>query len=83
MKLPLHIEDGLTEWLDPSLVGEKNYAPPSSSILRKTFTTIDNTYKSKLHPSFPESEPELLIRMEKVYTYILSQFFFVLFTIGV
>ncbi len=66
LHLPLFIEDGLTEWLTESLVGKDNYTPPSPTSLKKTFKNIDVSYKSFLHPTFPESEPELLVRMKHV-----------------
>eukprot|EP01029_Cantina_marsupialis_P028442 TRINITY_DN776179_c0_g1_i1.p1 TRINITY_DN776179_c0_g1~~TRINITY_DN776179_c0_g1_i1.p1 ORF type:complete len:233 (-),score=45.61 TRINITY_DN776179_c0_g1_i1:232-930(-) len=60
------IENGLTEWLDESLVGYDEYKPFQPSYYKEEFPLIDLDYKSVCdYPIFPEAEEKLIKRTEE------------------
>ena len=70
----MFIEEGLTEWLTPSLVGEACYHPPTPADLALDFPTIDPSHENVLVPSFPETEEQLLLRTKEVVDLLLAKF---------
>jgi broad specificity phosphatase PhoE len=58
----VRVEQGLTEWLSPALVGAGEHQPATAAQLARDFPSIDASYRSVHAAAFPESERALLAR---------------------
>jgi hypothetical protein len=80
--IQLRLEDGLWEWLIPSLLIEKSTGiktePKSIDLLKEKFNLIDTSYKSihsykdKMILTFPESEKQLFQRCETTLSKLIN-----------
>ncbi|MGL5035770.1 MAG: histidine phosphatase family protein [Microcystaceae cyanobacterium] len=72
LNLPIKLEKGLGEWLNPEWMTEYPKTEPEAS-LRKN-NSIDWGYCSLLLPVYPETEAEMMARMAKTVELLLEQF---------
>jgi broad specificity phosphatase PhoE len=72
LDLPLKIEQGLGEWLNPDWMTEY----PQTSHLEELTPkySIDQPYSSRLIPTYPESESAMMQRMASIASQLVTEF---------
>lgn len=71
--LPLYIEFGAAEWLNPEWFSEFPPFPPLESFL-KDFPAIDTSYESLVMPEFPESWDACMKRCSRAVRALIEKF---------
>jgi len=69
----INVEEGFTEWLDPSLVSTSNYTPDLNDAEYEE-VAINKEYESIGSATFPETVPELSARLLETVTSILLEY---------
>lgn len=72
LNLPLKIERGLGEWLNPDWMTEYPQTEPLESLIEKYL--IDTHYSSRLIPAYPESEAMMMQRMAQIAQLLMDEF---------
>lgn len=73
LDLPLKLEAGLSEWLNPDWMNATpEILPPS--VLAQKYPPIDLSYQSRLRPQYPESLNRLKTRSTKIARRLVKEF---------
>ena len=72
LDLPLKIERGLGEWLNPDWMTEYPQTSPLEELTQKY--SIDQPYSSRLIPTYPESESAMMQRMASIAGQLVTEF---------
>ena len=72
LDLPLKIERGLGEWLNPDWMTEYPQTSPIEELIQKY--SIDQPYSSRLIPTYPESESAMMQRMASIAGQLVAEF---------
>ena len=72
LDLPLKIERGLGEWLNPDWMTEYPQTSPIEELTQKY--SIDQPYFSRLIPTYPESESAMMQRMASIAGQLVTEF---------
>jgi broad specificity phosphatase PhoE len=72
LDLPLKIERGLGEWLNPDWMTEYPQTSPLEELTQKY--SIDQLYFSRLIPTYPESESAMMQRMASIAGQLVTEF---------
>jgi broad specificity phosphatase PhoE len=72
LDLPLKIERGLGEWLNPDWMTEYPQTSPIEELIQKY--SIDQPYSSRLIPTYPESESAMMERMASIAGQLVTEF---------
>ena len=72
LDLPLKIERGLGEWLNPDWMTEYPQTSPLEELTQKY--SIDQPYSSRLIPTYPESESAMMQRMAILAGQLVTEF---------
>ena len=72
LELPLKIERGLGEWLNPDWMTEYPETSPLEDLIPKY--SIDQPYSSRLIPTYPESESEMMQRIARIADQLVAEF---------
>ena len=72
LDLPLKIERGLGEWLNPDWMTEYPQTSPLEELIQKY--SIDQPYSSRLIPTYPESESAMMQRMASIAGQLVTEF---------
>lgn len=72
LNLPMKIERGLGEWLNPDWMTEYPQTSPLEDLMSKY--SIDPPYSSRLIPHYPESESEMMQRMARIADQLVAEF---------
>lgn len=72
LDLPLKIERGLGEWLNPDWMTEYPQTSPLEELIQKY--SIDQPYSSRLIPTYPESESAMMQRMANIASQLVTEF---------
>lgn len=72
LDLPLKIERGLGEWLNPDWMTEYPQTSPLEELIQKY--SIDQPYSSRLIPTYPESESAMMERMASIAGQLVTEF---------
>ena len=72
LDLPLKIERGLGEWLNPDWMTEYPQTSPLEELIQKY--SIDQPYSSRLIPTYPESESAMMQRMAIIADQLVTEF---------
>jgi len=72
LDLPLKIERGLGEWLNPDWMTEYPQTSPLEELTEKY--SIDKSYSSQLIPNYPESESVMMQRMAIIAGQLVTEF---------
>lgn len=73
LDLPLKIEAGLSEWLNPDWMTESPQTHPTE-LLTPSYPRIDRSYQSCVIPQYPETEATMLARTGKTAIELVNQF---------
>jgi broad specificity phosphatase PhoE len=73
LQLPLKIEYGLSEWLNPDWMSEHPQTHPRDS-LERNYPQIDWSYQSHLLPEYPEAAEQVKRRSAQTAYHLLAQF---------
>ena len=73
LNLPLKLEWGFCEWLNPQWMDEMPETHPQEW-LQERYPTIDWSYQSYLQPSYPETEEKLAQRTAKTIQHIVKEY---------
>jgi broad specificity phosphatase PhoE len=73
LNLPLKLEWGLAEWLNPHWM---THAPETLplEILQQDFPEIDRHYHSRIVPEYPESEQQVFARTQETAKRLVAEF---------
>ena len=72
LDLPMKIERGLGEWLNPDWMTEYPQTSPIEELIQKY--SIDQPYSSRLIPTYPESESAMMQRMASIAGQLVTEF---------
>jgi len=72
LNLPIKIERGLGEWLNPDWMTEYPQTVSQQVLIEKY--RIDQQYSSRLVPHYPESELAMMERMGKIANQLVTEF---------
>ena len=72
LDLPMKIERGLGEWLNPDWMTEYPQTSPIEELIQKY--SIDQPYSSRLIPTYPESESAMMQRMAIIADQLVTEF---------
>ncbi len=81
LDLPIKIEPGLGEWLNPDWMMEMPQTV-SWEHLTPLFPRIDQSYIPYLQPIFPETETMMMVRLARMAQYLTQQFTGSLLVVG-
>ena len=73
LNLPLKIEQGLGEWLNPEWMTQMPETERKEDLL-KMFSCIDENYKSLVIPQYPETEEIMMQRMAKTVEKLIENY---------
>jgi broad specificity phosphatase PhoE len=73
LDLPIKIEAGLSEWLNPDWMTEAPQTHPKD-FLAKDYSRIDWNYYSKIIPQYPESEEIVMQRTAQTARQLVGEF---------
>ncbi len=73
LNLPLKLEWGLAEWLNPNWMRHSPETLPLE-ILRQEFPEIDPHYQSRILPQYPESEQQVFARTQETAKRLVAEF---------
>ena len=73
LALPIKVEAGLAEWLNPSWFKKAPELLPPSALVRK-FPRVDLAYKSIVQPVFPETIDDLIARTSATMKALSAQY---------
>mgnify|MGYP005837783971 CR=1 FL=1 len=73
LDLPLKLEAGLSEWLNPDWMSSQPETLPLE-ILAQSYSRIDTSYKSVVIPQYPETEIQLNQRVSMTTKYLIENF---------
>ena len=71
--LPIKLEAGICEWLNPHWMTETPETHPRNW-LEQQYTLIDNGYKSRIQPQYPETEQQLSQRTADTVNKLVAEF---------
>jgi broad specificity phosphatase PhoE len=73
LNLPIKIEAGLSEWLNPQWMSHAPETQPPE-ILTERYPRIDWNYRSRIVPKYPESEETIWRRTGKTARRLVAEF---------
>lgn len=73
LDLPLKLEAGLSEWLNPDWMSTKPEILPLET-LKESYLRIDTSYQSHLIPQYPETEEQLNQRVSSTAKHLVNNF---------
>ena len=73
LNLPIKIESGLSEWLNPDWMSHFPATQPPE-ILQKNYPRIDWNYRSRIVPQYPENEENVWLRTGKTARQLVAEF---------
>lgn len=73
LDLPIKLEAGLSEWLNPKWMNEKPETL-SLEILTKNYPRIDSGYTSRIVPKYPESNETVMRRTAQTAKQLVEEF---------
>lgn len=73
LDLPIKLEAGLSEWLNPDWMSETPETKPYEELVNE-FPCIDGNYKSQVIPKYPENDKTVSDRTQKTVKILLEQF---------
>lgn len=71
--LPLHVEAGLEEWLNPDWFDQHPELLPRS-VLSRRFSTVSDSHTPLVEPQFPETEREVHQRVARTCQQLVSEY---------
>ena len=73
LDLPIKLEAGICEWLNPDWMTETPETHPQKW-LKQQYTLIDNSYQSRMQPRYPETEQKLYQRTADTVNKLVAEF---------
>ena len=73
LNLPIKLEAGLCEWLNPNWMDETPQTHPQE-FLAQQYPLIDWSYKSYIQPQYPETETRLYERTAKTVKHLVQEY---------
>lgn len=73
LNLPIKLESGLSEWLNPAWMSTKPERLPQE-VLKERFPCIDMAYTSRIVPHYPETNEGVLQRTAQTIQHLTTEF---------